>query len=69
MSSKQMPLKHRASERVRRMRHNEPAPLRSYAGAAVTPVPHVAGMRTPANTAGSRHDGAGTVMQVTETAA
>jgi hypothetical protein len=49
MSSKQTACKRSASERAPLKRRNEPAPLRSFAGTAVTPVPHVVGMRTSAN--------------------
>ncbi len=56
MSSKQMAQQRRASERAQRMRHNEPAPLCSFAGTAVTPVPHAVRMCTSANVVGRRHD-------------
>ena len=55
MSSKQMARKRRASERVQRERHNEPAPLCSFTGTAVAPVPRFAGMCTTVNAVSRRH--------------
>jgi hypothetical protein len=63
MSSKQAARKRGASERAQVERCNEPAPLCSFTGTAVTPVPHAVGMRTPANAVRSRHDSAWTVHE------
>jgi hypothetical protein len=56
MSSKQAARKRSASERAPMERRNEPAPLCSFAGTSVTPVPHAVGMCTPANAVGRRRD-------------
>lgn len=55
MSSKETARKRSASECVPLERRNEPAPLCSFAGTAVKPVPHAVGIRTSANSADRRH--------------
>jgi hypothetical protein len=69
MSSKQTARKRGASERAQLERRNEPASLCSFAGTAVTPVPHFLGMRTTANTVGRRHDDVQTANKATEATA
>lgn len=69
MSSKQMAWKRRASGRMQRERHNEPAPLCSFTGTPVPPAPHFAGMRRTANAVSRRHDDAHPTSHAMETTA
>ena len=66
MSSKQTARKRSASERAPLERRNEPAPLRSFAGTVVTPVPHIVGMRTSENDHLHRHGELGLRKMPTE---